>query len=277
LNRGIVRRSIVLTGALVLGAAAATSAHDFFLVPGAFPFATGGDVEILAQSSSRFPTSAGAVAVARIAKAVIIGADGERKLTDMSIRGNSLVLRTRPATDGQRIVAVDLVPRSARQSPAELLRWLKLEGAADAAERIQHAIALDGLDTVTRTDFKHAKTIFDVGSGGARSFARSSGQIIEFIPLSDPASLRPGDTLRARLQYKGVALPGISVHASVPAPEDTAQKAEPDLHLVTDAAGVVALPVRKSGLWLIRSIHVVEEKRGVWETHWASLVFRAGR
>lgn len=272
-----MRRVSVITAALVLGAATVVSAHDFFLVPGAYPFASGGDVEILAHSSSRFPTSAGAVAVARIANAVMIGADGETKLTDMSIRGTSLVLRTRPTVDGQRIVAVDLVPRSARQSPAELVRWLKLEGAADEGERMQHSIMLEGLDTVTRTDFKHAKTVFDVGSRGARSFARSSGQTMEFIPLSDPASLRPGDTLRARLEYKGVRLAGTSVHASVPAPDDTTRKAEPDLHMVTDSAGVVTLPVRKSGLWLIRTIHVVEDKRGAWETHWASLVFRAGR
>lgn len=263
--------------ALIVVAATALRAHDFFLVPGAFPFASGGGIEVLAQSSSRFPVSAGAVAIARVANAVIVGADGSRKLTDMSIRDKSLVLRSRPAPDGQRIVAVDLVSRSARQSPADLLRWLRLEGAADAADRIQHSLALDGADSVTRTDYKHAKTIFEVGSSGARSFTRSSGQMIEFFPLTDPASLRAGDTLRVRLDYKGVPLAAASVHASVPAPEDTLKKAEADVHLVTDATGVVALPVRKSGLWLIRTIHVVQEKPGDWQTHWASLVFRAGR
>lgn len=270
------RRGVFISATAVLATASALGAHDFFLVPGAFPFAVGGDVEVLAHSSSRFPTSAGAVAIARVAKAVIIGADGESKLTDMSIRGTSLVLRSRPAGKGQRIVAVDLVSRTARQAPADLLRWLTLEGAADASARIQQGTSLAGLDSVTRTDTKHAKTIFDVGAGGPRTFSRSSGQMIEFIPLKDPGTLRAGDTLRARLTYKGAVLPGISVHASVPAPGDTAQKAEPDLHLVTDAAGVVSLPVRKTGLWLIRTIHVVEASRGNWETHWASLVFRAG-
>jgi hypothetical protein len=258
-------------------ALSSVGAHDFFLVPGAYPFSTGAHAEILAHSSSRFPTSAGAVAITRVAKAVIVGSDGETAITDFSIRGNSLVLRTRPERAGQRLVGVDLVSRSARQTPAELLRWLKLEGAEDAAARIEQTPALQGLDSITRTDAKRAKTIIEVGRNGPRVFSRKLGQTIEFIPLSDPAALKPGDSLRARLEYKGTPIPSISVHASVPAPEDTTQKGEPDLHLVTDAAGIVTVPVRKGGLWLIRTIHVVEANRGAWETHWASLVFRAGQ
>ena len=214
--------------------------------------------------------------MARIAKAVIVGQDGETPITDLSIRGTSLVLRSRPAGAGQRLVAVDLVSRSVRQTPQELLRWLTLEGAGDAASRIGRGSALAGLDSVTRTDTKHAKTIIEIGSGSSRTFGRTSGQMIEFIPLRDPYLLRSGDTLRARLDYKGAPLGGVAVHASVPAPEDTTLKAEPDLHLVSDAAGIVAVPIRKTGLWLIRTIHVVEANRGNWETHWASLVFRAG-
>lgn len=272
----IARRAAAVGVVAILCVAGLADAHDFFLVPGAFPFAGGADVEVLAHSSSRFPTSAGAVAATRIAKAVIIGSEGETPITDMSVRGTSLVLRSRPNGTGQRIVAVDLTSRSARQTSSDLLRWLKLEGAADAAEHIEHGSALNGIDSVTRTDTKHAKTIFDVGQGGPRTFSRPSGQMIEFMPLQDPAALRAGDTFRARLQFKGAPLPNVSVHASVPAPADTAQKGEPDLHLVTDASGVVSLPVRKTGLWLIRTIHVVEAARGNWETHWASLVFRAG-
>lgn len=277
LSQRAFRRLVVFALFVTLGATSALGAHDFFLVPGAIPYAAGADAEILAQSSSRFPTSAGAIALARIARAVVIGSDGETTITDMSVRGTSLVLRSRPTGRGQRLVAVDLVPRSARQTPAEMLRWLKLEGAESAAGRIEQGTALDGLDSVTRTDMKHAKTIIQIGTGGARAYSRSSGQMIELTPLRDPSTLRAGGTLGARLTYKGAPLPGISMHVSVPAPVDTAKKAEADLHLVTDSDGVVTVPIRKTGLWLIRTIHVLEISRGNWETHWASLVVRAGR
>lgn len=261
---------------LLVAGSTALSAHDFFLVPGALSFPSGNDVEILAQSSSRFPTSAGAIAFARVSRAVMIGSEGETPLTNMSHRGTSLVLRSRPESNGQRLVAVDLVSRSARQTPAGFVHWLKLEGAGDAAERIAAGTRLNGLDSITRTDTKHAKTIIEVGRGGPRSFSRRSGQMIEFVPARDPSSLRAGDTLRVRILFKDAPLAGISVHASVPAPEDTTQKGEPDIHLVTDAQGELSLPVRKTGLWLIRTIHVLEASRGNWETHWASLVFTAG-
>ena len=68
-GRGRLVTIVGLTAALVIGAVSLAGAHVFFLIPGAFPFASGGVAEFLAQSSSRFPTSAGAVAVARVAKA----------------------------------------------------------------------------------------------------------------------------------------------------------------------------------------------------------------
>lgn len=268
--------SASLAAIAVLASSSLLSAHDFFLVPGALAFAPGTDLEILAQSSSRFPTSVGAIAVVRVARAVMIGEEGETVLTQFSERETSLVLRARPASEGQRLIAVDLVPRSARQTPADFIRWLKLEGAPAVAERLAHDASLQGLDSITRTDTKHAKTIVDIGRGGGRSYSRSSGQMIEFVPLQDPAALRRGDTLRARLVFKGAPAVGVAVHAAVPAPEDTTLKGEPDVHLVSDANGIVAVPIRKTGLWLIRAIHVLEGARGSWETHWASLVFKAG-
>ena len=71
-NRRASRRShrrfiVVVAAAAALGATSMMHAHDFFLVPMSFPFAAGGDVEVLAQSSSRFPTSVGPIAQARIA------------------------------------------------------------------------------------------------------------------------------------------------------------------------------------------------------------------
>ena len=72
----------------------------------------------------------------RIARAAIISTDGASVISDLSARGTSLVLHSRPTSPGQRIVAADLVPRSARQTPAAFLSYLRLEGAPDAAARI---------------------------------------------------------------------------------------------------------------------------------------------
>ncbi len=251
------------------------SAHDFFLVPGAFSFSERGDVEVLAQTSSRFPSSVAPIALARVARAVVISSRGETPIVDLSHRGTSLVLKSRPVGRGQRIVAVTLIPRSARQTGEGFLRWLELEGAADAASHIRRDGKLSLTDSLTRTDMKHAKTLIDVGRNGPRVFTRSSGQTIEFIPQRDPSKLSVGDTLVVRAVFKGQPLAALSAHATPESAADTTVKAEADLHLTSDAQGLVRIPVAKGGLWYIRAIHVTQSAPAAWETHWVSLVFRA--
>ncbi|MEO5588246.1 MAG: DUF4198 domain-containing protein [Gemmatimonadaceae bacterium] len=263
--------------AAVLGSASLAAAHDFFLVPGAFPYTVGTDVEVSGQTSSRFPASVAPVALARIATATMIGADGESRITDLSHRGTSLLLRARPVGAGQRIVAVSLVPRSSRQTGEAFLRWLKLEGASDAAAHIERDGAVRAADSITRTDTKHAKTLIEVGSGGPRVFSRASGQAIEFMPDTDPSTLRPGDSIGFRVTFRGQPLPGVAVHAGPEAPADTTVRSEPDVHLVSDSLGRVRMAVPPAGLWNIRTINVVQAGPAAWETHWATFVFRAGR
>ena len=265
----------VVATVMVFTSASWLSAHDFFLVPGAFSFSARGDVEVMAQTSSRFPSSVAPIAFARVARAVIIGANGETPIADLSHRGTSLVLKTRPDAPGQRIVAVTLIPRSARQTGEGFLRWLELEGAADAAGQIRQGGKLPLADSITRTDVKHAKTLIDIGSRGPRVFRRSSGQTIEFIPQRDPSTVSAGETLTVRAMFKGRPLAALSAHATPESVADTAVKAEADLHLKSDAKGMIRIPVAKGGLWYIRAIHVTQSAPAAWETHWVSLVFRA--
>jgi uncharacterized GH25 family protein len=45
---------------------------------------------------------------------------------------------------------------------------------------------------------------------------------------------------------------------------------------VTDKDGIVSVRMTRSGLWNIRTIHVVQADAGSgadWDTHWATLVF----
>ncbi|MFN2317747.1 MAG: hypothetical protein ABR602_13850, partial [Gemmatimonadales bacterium] len=81
-------------------------AHDFWLVPLGFQVDAGADLVVLGQTSSAFPSSLSAVTVDRIASAAVIGATGSEPLRDLSVAGNSLRLRHRPATPGQKVVAV---------------------------------------------------------------------------------------------------------------------------------------------------------------------------
>lgn len=282
----MIRRAFAaVIAAAAMFIAIAAHAHDFWLVPDAFALAEGAALQVRGQTSSRFPTSESAVALDRVADARVIGATTEERITDLSHAGPSLVLRHRPTTRGQRIVAVTLRPRSVRESAASFRRYLQLEGAPEALDRLDREGLLQGRDSVTRRYAKYAKAIVEVGRGGPRAFSHRAGHPLELILLSDPSALQTGDTLSLHIVYRGQPLPGARAHAgyvvslSETAPADTAAARSADVHLTANADGVISVAITSIGLWNVRLIHVAQADPGSgadWDTHWATLVFQVG-
>jgi ketosteroid isomerase-like protein len=262
---------------LLMGITSLLQGHDFWLVPNAFHVPDGAEIEVLGQTSSRFPTSEAAVAPTRVADARIISAADEVRIDDLSVSGTSLRIRHRPRAPGQRIVAVTLHPVSVRESAEGFRRYLVLEGAPEALERYEREGILP-TDSITRRYTKYAKALVEVGAGGPRAFSRIAGHPAEFVPLADPAALSAGDTFAVRLLYRGQPLSGVHVHAgSVTAP--SSPQDERVVTLTTDAAGVARVPIDRSGLWNVRALHVVPAAAGSgadWDTHWVTLVFGVG-
>lgn len=280
----------VLSAALICASIATATiafADDFWLVANAFRVEVGDDVVLRGQTSSRFPTSRTAVAVDRVADARLISEGSDVALAGLSIQGRSLVIRGRPSRAGQYAVAVSLHPRSVRESADGFRRYLDAEGAAAARERVEREGLLNGKDSVTRRYAKYAKTLVQVGTGGARAFARPAGHVIEFVPLSDPTALRAGDTLEVRLLFRGEPLAGIPVHAEVVALDADRDAPSASTHadpggaaapstFTPDARGIVRVPLGRGGMWSIRTIHVTQARAGSgadWDTHWGTLVF----
>ena len=281
--------SLIAAGLAVLGIAALAEAHDFWLVPNAFTNASGEQIVIRGQTSSRFPASESAVTTDRVASAHLIGASSAERIDGLSTSGTSLVLRHRPTTRGQRVIAVQLFPRSMRESAVSFRRYLELEGAPEALARVDREGLLSGRDSVTRRYAKYAKTVVEIGTNGPRAFSRIAGHPLEFMPQDDPARLRVGDTLRVRLVYQGQPLIGIRVHSDVvdsagspPAATGAGQNASSANGSTTDhvtgADVLIRVPISRAGLWNVRTIHIVQADAtsgADWDAHWATLVFSA--
>jgi ketosteroid isomerase-like protein len=95
------------------------------------------------------------------------------------------------------------------------------------------------------------------------------------VPLHDPAALRAGDTLRVRLLYNGRPLAAMHLHAGT-APDSGGPK---DLSLETNGEGIAFIPVASTGLWNVRTLHIVPAtaRSGAdWDAHFATLVFAVG-
>lgn len=280
-------RWVVGTSSVVVALFAAAPVlfgHDFWLVPDAFAIAGDSTLRVSGLSGTRFATSQSAVQPARIIDARIVGPSSETKITELTVQGTSLRLAQKPGAAGQYLIVVGLAPRTTRATPAGLLRFLRAEGGAAEAVRLERENALEGRDSVAYTSASYATTIVQVGSAGPRAFAVSTGQPLQFVPLADPLRVDVGDTLRVRIVGHGKPLPNTGVYAG--AAIDTAVKAAdgtvaapPTLQLTTDADGVVHLPLTKAGPWNIRAAHVSPKaggQAGEWDVARATYVFAVG-
>lgn len=279
LTRRLLRTAAIAATAITVPAAVAW-AHDFWIVPNAFAIAVGDVLEIRAQTSSQFPTSVAAVAVERIIDARLVGPAGTDSIRELSIGGTSLVLRHRPRTAGQYVVAVGIrAPRTVRESPAAFRRYVELEGAPELVERYTREGRMPTTDSVTRRSTKFAKTLVRVGSGGAMTYDRVVGHPLEFVPLTDPLAMRAGDTLRVRLLYRGAPLAGARVHAGAAGagtPTGAAATRAVEQSPMTDARGEARIALTTAGLWNVRAIHVAPSAAGSgadWDVYWGSFVF----
>lgn len=263
------RRTLVPLALALVIAAAVASAHDFWLVPDMFAVPASAQIVVRGQTSSAFPTSVSAVTPDRVTDARVIGAADDERIAALSTQHNSLVLRHRPKMPGQKIVAVAVGWRHVKETAESFRKYLVAEGAEDALAHYDRTGQLPKSDIVRRYA-KYGKTVVEVGAG-PRAFDRVAGHPLEFIPLSDPAA-GPTGQLQLRLMFQGKPLAGARVHAGT-APRDG--KPQTELSMVTTNGGVVSVPA-SSGLWNVRTIHVVPSPAGAdaqWDVYWATFVY----
>ena len=262
----LARNTLALAVAVCAVASTAT-AHDFWLVPDMFNVAPSGEIIVKGQTSSAFPTTLSAVTPDRITDARVIGASDEERITALSTQDNSLLLKHRPKSPGQKVVAVAIGWRHVKETAESFRKYLVGEGAEDALARYDRSGQLPTSDIVRRYA-KYGKTVVEVGEG-PRAFERSAGHPLEFMPMGDPAT---AGQLQVRLMFQGKPLAGARVHAGLAQP---AGKPVKDETLTTSSDGVVSVPAG-AGLWNVRTIHVVPAPAGAdaqWDVHWATFVY----
>ena len=274
-------RVAFICGVALVTIVSTSTAHDFWIIPDLFAVAGDATIHVSGRSGTRFPTGT-AVQPERVTDARVIGANSETKVTEMAVEGNSLRLHQKPPAAGQYIIAVALTPRTTRSAAAGLLRFLRAEGGASEAARLERENAFAGQDSVVYTSGSYAFTVVEVGRGGPRAFSKSAGFALEFTPLNDPAHLHQGDTLHFKVVGAGKPVPNIGVFAG-PAVDTsataTAQQAEASLTLSADANGVVHLPLTKAGAWNLRAAFVYRRAGGAaneWEVARSTYVFSVG-
>ena len=271
------RRAIVpMLAVAILTATSTMFAHDFWLVPDAFWVAGDSTIRTSGRSGLRFPNGS-AVQPTRVADARIVGASSQMKITEMKVEGTSLRLFQKPTTPGQYLIVVGLTSRPSRSTPAALARFLRAEGGADEATRLERENAFAGRDSLVYHSASYATTLVQFGIGGPTAYAKSTGQPLQFIPLADPTHVHVGDTLHVRIEGNGKPLANTGLYTNGVV-DSTATGDAATLHLVTDAKGVAHIPLTKAGPWIIRAAYVSARPgaAGEWDVARATYVFNVG-
>ena len=114
--------------------------------------------------------------------------------------------------------------------------------------------------------FRYAKALLTGGRADATA-TRPLGFAYEIVPRDDPTVPLAGP-LRGTILYDGKPLAGALVEAL--------WRDDPSIKLAmrSDALGAFAFALPRSGVWLIKSVHMVRAgyfSSADWDSHWASL------
>lgn len=267
---------------VLLASAGSIIAHDFWLVPEFFNVPSGLRLHVYANNGSEFPESLNAVAPERISYAKLVGKDKIVDITKLSTVENSLVLDVKPPADGQWYVGVEIKPNSIDLTAEEFNEYLAHDGLPDILELRKKRGELE--KPATELYQKSAKALIQSGAGGEKSWDKVLGHVLEFVPMSDPADVKPGGTLKLKLLFKGKPLSNAVASAGFAgAHKHTDEAGEEHSHADqyrTDSSGVLNVKITDTGKWYIRTTHMVEEKENDeydYHSFWATLTFEIKR
>jgi uncharacterized GH25 family protein len=242
-------------------------AHDTWLLARPSTVQPGDPVVMELTSGMAFPAPEIAIKPERIARAGVRLAGAISSLKDRRSASRFLQLRTRPSKPGVATLWVELAPKSIDLKPDQVKEYLDEIGASETVRSRWAGMPEPRHWRELYT--KHAKAFVRIGlPEGDRSWAEPVGMGLEIVPEKDLTALRPGEELPIQILLQGKPLPSFAVGLV----------REGETHGLlknTDGQGRVALPIGKSGRWLLRATDLrPSSKPGAdWESDFAAMTF----
>ncbi len=193
--------------------------------------------------------------------------DDLHQLIPDSLSGDSLNLQF--YDEGSGLISYQSSNKHIELEPSRFREYLEEDGLKEAiAYRNEHGEN----DSVGRENYQRcAKTLFQVGSVKDDVYKRPCSLPLEFIPLQHPYGLKKDQLLTFSLLYDKNPLAGATVKLWHRVNGKTEMK-----ELVTDSSGVVELPIKLFGKYLLSSVHmkrVDNEENADWQSYWASFTW----
>jgi len=265
----VVRRTAILVAAVVALAGAPLLAHDMWMEPSTFSPAAGDIVsvrlrvgqDLLGDPIPRDP--------ALVNQFVFEDASGRKPLVGRDGADPAGFLRV--SAPGVVVIGYRSNPSQVELTAEKFNQYLKEEGleAVAALRARRNETGATARELFSRC----AKSLVLSGSPSDAPADRTLGFPLELVAERNPYAVRAGQDLPVRLTYQNRPLAGtlvVAMNRLNPSEKLTAR---------TDADGRVRFQLRRSGMWLIKAVHMLPAPAGAaadWESYWASLTFEFG-
>jgi len=243
-------------------------AHDMWLVPQKFIITPGESVTIAANTGMDFPKSLNAVLPVRVNQSILAGKAGLKKLTGLTVKGKSLTATCLLKNPGTYVAAISLYPKEIKLKAKEFNDYLLHDGLS-GIYKLREKEGILGEDAVEHYS-KYAKTIIQSGDQLDDTPTKPLHLPLEIVPTVNPYKLHRGDKLGVTVFFRGKPLPGAELAWSFPGQGEKFAGS-----IRTDGNGNAAVPLTKSGPYVIRLTHMewVKKKTHQWESYWATMTF----
>jgi hypothetical protein len=251
----------------------AATAHEFWIAPSRYDAAPGVAIELGAAAGTGFRGERKPWSPDHSLR-FVLRAGKPIDLVRVATPGELTWTRFAPSDGGGALVAFESDFLPIQLPSAQFNDYLRAEGLDDPLA------ARKGNDSPGRERYRRCAKAWLAGSDAARATA-VVGLPLELVPEAAPGST---PALRVRALWNGRPLAGALVKAwrtslavdGLARPVFDRDSVNVAWQGRSDAAGVVTIPVREAGEWLVSVVHMEacrEREIADWESTWASLTF----
>lgn len=238
-------------------------AHDLYLMPQKFRPAKGEVILLSVHTADGFPMSDQPMDPARIIAVPAISLDSWR----MANKATHALVSVK---DGSQYFAIFTKQRFLEMESDKFDDYLKAEGLT-----AQLALRKQKNETTIKSREMYAKyaKAYVIAGQSTPMFAKPLGMKAEIVPLADPASLKPGDSLPIEVLFDGKPLPDAQVELALS--ESGSAKSSLQIAGRTGPNGRLTVRIPSAGKIRLHSIAMdrVNQPTHDWESYWASLTF----
>lgn len=261
-------KKIALFWFVLLFVAVIANAHEFWLLTKKFGYKVGEEMNVTFMAGENFQGEPWDLSRHKAERLEVhTGITVKNLIKDVSpAKGKNLAYKF--DREGTHLVALESNFAFIESTAEEFNKYLEEDGLESVIdERKRAGRSQDGAKEFYK---RYAKLIVQCGTKLDNTFRRSAGFRYEIFPLTNPASLKPGDYLDCQVMWEKKPVHNAMVKVWSHVGNRIFLQ-----NIYTEKDGTIRFPISSPGPWMVSSVKMIpsEQEGADYQSLWASLVF----